>query len=279
MSFEVFEQQYEVLLEDRKYVQGGIEVDFEISYDDNSKTNSSKIILWNLSTETLSLLTAGKPIVLSGGWKASHGIIFTGEIVNVQTERRKGTGDTSTTIYVSQNRSMWFKTTVNKEWKAPISVKDIINDLIYNSNFELGFIDSEVDFVYKRNWSFNGKLKDALAELAEDAGARAYNEDGKIYFVLPGKSVVQKIDVESNHILRSPTRTAKNSWKFTSILRYEARPGTLVNLHSRYLEGEFITLNVKHIRTGDRKFVTEWEVSTEDGASSEEESTEAQFNS
>lgn len=277
MSFEVFEQQYEVLLEDRKYIQNGLEVDFKISYDDNSKNNSSKIVLWNLSRDTLSLLGAGKPIILSGGWPESHGIIFTGEIASVQTKRNKDSGDVPTTLYVTQNRDMWFKTTVNKEWRAPITVKDIVNDLIYNSNFELGFLDPEVDFTYKRNWNFNGKLKDALAELAEDAGARAYNEDGKIYFTLPGKSVVRKIDIEASHILDSPSITDKGNWKFTTILRYEARPGTLVNLKSLYLEGEFTTLNVKHIRNGDKKFVTEWEVSSGDGSEDTEEDSEAQF--
>lgn len=259
MDFLVYGQQYAVHTLGKVYDNSNFEVDFEIEYDDKSKTDTSKIVLWNLAPKTLEELVEKVPIVLFGGWPKSTGVIFKGEIVRVETSLAKK-GDTPTTIYVAQNRDLWFKSTVNKEWKAPISTLNIVKDLIANSGFAPGFIDETINFKYSRNWSFNGLLKDALVELAEDCGARTYNEDGRVFFMLPGKSVIQKIEVQTDHILSSPKKTTKGNWKFTSILRWEARPGTVVDLKSKFLTGEFNTLAVKHVRDGSNKFVTEWEV-------------------
>lgn len=271
MSFIAYKQMYRVQVADRVYDQEGLEVDFKIVYDDKSKTNTSKIVLWNLAPATLEKLDEGVPIVLSGGWPGSMGIIFSGTILRVNTEATKNK-DTPTEIYVAQDKKLWFKSTVNKEWKGPVKATDIVRDLVNSSGFTIGFIDPSIDVVYKRNWSYNGALKDALIEIAEDCGARSYNEDGKIFFMLPGRSVIQQIEVAKEHILESPKKTKKGNWKFTTILRWEARPGTVVTLQSKYIQGKFTTLNVTHERSGDKKFITAWEVS--DGSSKQSEQSE-----
>jgi hypothetical protein len=262
VDFLVYDQQYAVNVINKVY-DNNFEVDFEISYDDKSKTDTSKIVIWNLAPKTLEALVEKTPIVLYAGWPKSTGILFTGEIVRIETAIA-AKGDTPTTIFVAQNRDMWFKSTVNKEWKGPITTKNIVKDIVENSKFSIGFIDDSITFKYLRNWSFNGLLKDALIELAEDCGARVYNEDGRIFFMLPGKSVIQKIRIDSNHLLEAPKKTTEGNWKFTSILRWEGRPGTVITLNSKFLKGEFTALAVKHIRDGDKKFVTEWEVSEND---------------
>lgn len=259
MEFAAYRHQYAVQFLGKNYDQNGLEVDFRIVYDDKSKTNTSQITMWNLSPQTLDSLVPGTPIILLGGWPGSTGIIFSGEVVSLETEIT-GTGDTPTTIYVAQDRKIWFKSTVNKEWQAPITTQAIVKDLVNNSPFTLGFFDTSIDYKYKRNWSFNGQLKDALAELAADCGARAYNEDGRIFFMLPGKSAIQHIQVRPEHILDSPRKTTKGNWKFKTILRWEARPGTVVDLKSKFLEGSYVVLSVLHRRSGDKIFITEWEV-------------------
>lgn len=259
MDFAAYKHQYSVQFLGRKYDQNGLEVDFRIVYDDKSKTNTSQITMWNLSRQTLDLLVPGTPIVLTGGWPGSSGIIFSGEVVRLETEIT-GDGDTPTEIYVAQDRKIWFKSTVNKEWQAPVTTQAIVRDLVANSPFTLGYLDPSINYKYKRNWSFNGQLKDALIELAEDCGARTYNEDGRVFFMLPGKSAIQHIQVLPQHILASPRKTTKGNWKFRTILRWEARPGTVVDLKSKFLEGEFVTISVEHKRRGDSVFVTEWEV-------------------
>lgn len=273
MSFVVFGHRYSVQLLDKVYDQTTLEVDFKIQYDDRSKTNSSKIVLWNLSPKTLNSIKVGTPIVLSGGWPGSSGIIFTGEVTRISTEAARG-ADTATEIFVSQDRDLWFKSSVNKEWKGPVKTLSIVKEIIADSGFSEGFIDESITFAYKRNWSFNGKLKDALIELANDCGARSYNEGGRMFFMLPGKSVIQTIEVPSEHILVSPRSTTKGNWKFESILRWEARPGTVVNLKSKYLKGSYTALSVEHVRTGDNKFVTRWEVSDGTGGSTESKDTD-----
>ena len=65
MSFVVFGHRYSVQLLDKVYDQTTLEVDFKIQYDDRSKTNSSKIVLWNLSPKTLNRIKVGTPILLS----------------------------------------------------------------------------------------------------------------------------------------------------------------------------------------------------------------------
>lgn len=262
MDFLAYGQQYAVEVLNKRY-DTNFEVDFEISYDDKSKTDTSKITLWNLAPKTLEALVEKTPIILYAGWPKSTGILFTGEIVRIETAIATK-GDTPTTIFVAQNRNMWFKSTVNKEWKGPVTTKNIVEDIVANSKFTLGYFDPNITFKYNRNWSFNGLLKDALVELADDCGARVYNEDGRIFFILSGKSAIQKIKVESSHLLEAPKKTTKGNWKFTSILRWEGRPGTVVVLNSKFLKGEFTALAVKHVRDGDKKFITEWEVAEND---------------
>lgn len=267
--FEVYGQQYAVQFLNRTYkssdgISDGLEIDFSIVYNNKSKIKTSKIIIWNLSRDTLNQVKAGMPIILSAGWPESNGILFQGEVVRIETAITKK-GDTPTTFIVTQNKDIWFKSRVNLAWKGPVDTKTIVKDLVRNSSFSLGFVDESIKFTYKRDWSYNGYLKDALIELARDCGARTYNEDGKIVFMRPGRSVIKRINVFPEHILQSPKKTTKGNWKFTTILRWEGRPGMAIELQSAYLKGRFIVLACTHTRNGNKTFATQWEVS-ESGA-------------
>lgn len=261
MQFKVFGQTYQCRFLDKVYDQNNLDIDFAIEYDSDTKTNTSRIHLWNLAKDTLDRLAEGLPIELRGGWEESNGPIFLGEITRFFT-KKESRGQTRTTIYVGQDRDYWFNSTIANEWGAPIDVKDIVKDIINLTGFTLGYIDPKIVHSYKRPWGFSGKAKDALEELAEDCGADMYNMDGKIFFVRKGMSAIQKIVIESSHILESPQKAQEGLWKFRSILRHEARPGTLVDLRSVFKSGEFITTKVKHIKIDHKQFYTDWEVST-----------------
>lgn len=261
MSFKVFGQNYQCRLLDKNYNQNNLDIDFAIEYDSNSKTNTSRIHLWNLAPKTLAQLEEGIPIELRGGWEESNGPIFLGEILRFFT-KKESHGQTRTTIYVGQDRDYWFNSTISNEWEAPVDVKEIVRDIIDTTGFTLGHIDPALVHKYRRPWGCSGKAHAALKELAEDCGAEVYNEDGKIFFIRKGMTALQTVIIESPHILESPQKSQKGLWKFRSILRYEGRPGTQVDLRSKFLSGEFIATKVKHIKIDHKQFYTEWEVST-----------------
>lgn len=266
---------YTCLFEGRSYTDGGIDIDFSIKYDDEtkSKASMSKITLYNLSPDTLAAIKEGTKIQLLAGYRALSGqiledmvgLVFAGEVTRFETERGRK-ADVGTTLHLGQGTNVWFKALVNTEWAAGTRATNIVADIIASSGFSVGAIDPTIAFIYKRPWSYNGSSKDALAELARDCGAKVYNEGERIFFVKSGRTVITKIEVPSEHIFESPRTKEKGKIVFKTILRYEARPGTLVKLKSKYLTGEYVVTEVKHVRSGGGKqFYTEWEVKDNGG--------------
>lgn len=60
-----------------------LEVQFDVTFDDDSKPNVNKLIVYNLTKSTISKIKKGQNVTLNGGYKDDYGLLVEGKITKV----------------------------------------------------------------------------------------------------------------------------------------------------------------------------------------------------
>jgi hypothetical protein len=247
----------------------GLTINFDVPFDDDKEPNVATIQIFNLSDQTIHGIKKGAPVILNAGYQNDAGSIFLG-FVEKPTTQWQGV-DKVTEIKAVDGSESWLRTTIKRTYKAGISGKAIISDLLGMTGLEIGSFNLPTDRLYRGGKTINTTLSKAIAEVAKDCGAKTHVTRGKI-FIRPkneGQTIGFVIDREHG-LIASPTPIEKEAgegknkktvsgWKVVSLLNHRISTDAIVEIKSKTANGTFRVEKGRHYGDG-RAFYTEMEV-------------------
>lgn len=234
-----------------------LDLEFTVPFDSDVEPNESEIRIFNLKKDTINRFKKNQKLVLNAGYRGDIGVVLSGYISKVKTERQGV--DKVTTIYVLDSVPLDTKKTLNKAYKKNIKASHIIKDLL-----TLLKLDAKVKLVkdktYAKGYTIEGEIVTALSGLAKDCGVTFFMSKGKAY-ISPIHSGEQSKFVlsEESGLVGTPASFEEDSlsgYSVTSLLQYRLATANAVTLESNVVKGKFYVYSGSHQWSGSG-FVTE----------------------
>lgn len=241
-------------------LDNGLEIEFEINFDEDSDGNVGHIRFFNLMDKTIQKLKKDTPFVLKAGYKDDYGNILPGVI---SSQRTKWDGsDKLTEIIVGDETNEWLQTTINKTWKANITAKRVAEDIIETSGLNVGEINLNNPKKYAKGKTFSTLRKTALEEIVKDTESKLHVARGRVY-IRPKEKGMQEVVLlnKDTGLISSPQEASEGEdetekYKFESLLNYRIYTDTIVKIKSKTANGLYRVKNGKHLKSGG-DYITE----------------------
>ncbi|ADB58530.1 hypothetical protein [Archaeoglobus profundus] len=265
-----------------------LDIEFVIENDDESKAGTAEIAVYNLG-QSKSAFKKDELVQLKAGYKDDYGIVFYGKIDKVWDERDGA--DVKTVLQASDmTKQLFMAKPICKKYPKGTSIADIVKDLFAEAGIPVGKIEDpgitlEKDMVFGGTTTstphailteqilplVNGnkikglQLDGALARIGEisDLYTVFVGQDGMGYFVkrnYNAEAIV--LDSESGlmEVQDVSEEGKKSAYKVRCIFNWRIRQGTLVQINSITVSGNFKVTKFKHVCRGE-EYYTEAEVS------------------
>lgn len=266
--------------------EDGLEIRFEVPFDDDSKPNESKIEIFNLSKDSISRIKRGVLCTLEAGYRGDVGVIASG-IVSRALTRREGV-DKITTVYVlegedfsrikvttktadpAEKYTSGAKKGQSKEQKLQISFKAgtkadvIINKLVSVLGLKLAAKPKLVrNKEYKKGYVVTGLILNNLEEIVRDCGSIIYYRRGRLV-IRPLKEGFDErfVLTEDSGLLGSPEPFENDDMRGYSVkclLQHRVTVASIIDLKSKTANGRYRARKGKHVATSS-DFYSEFEV-------------------
>lgn len=237
-----------------------LEIRFEVTFDDNTEPNESKVIVYNLSESTINSINKANRVILNAGYQSGYGTILSGYITKYETQYSEA--DKITTFYVKDSSPAGSTTIKNIGYAKGVKSSTIIRDLARRGNLGVGQIDLPKDVTYKRGTSVSGTIITALKKIAKDCGANAYISKGKIYIRPGSKGDASGVVVsQESGMIESPADLNDDKAKGYNVkmtLEHRITTSSLIVLKSKFVNGVLRVRSGKHMSDGT-SFQTEVE--------------------
>lgn len=252
---ELFGQKIIVEVNEMRFEKPGLEIDFDISFNTDSDGNIGNIKIYNLSDKSIENIEEDASIILKAGYKESYGTIIPGVVVNVKTEWKDN--DKVTEIMVGENTKQWITAPINKTWSKGKYAKDVAKDIIQQSPFNIGFIDTQKKVKYDNGKTFSTTCKKALEEIASELEVELHVSRSKIYLKPKNKSNKTVVEVNKDTgLIGSPQKRSNSEYKVQLLLDYRITSDVILNIKSNTIDGEYVVKEGKHI-SSDNDLKTE----------------------
>lgn len=257
MSTIQFGRVTEIITSDLKMSSETLEIEFNIPFDDDPDPNISEIVVYNLSDTTLSKLKKGVKITMNAGYKNDKGVILSGYISKVSSE--KGGADRATKISVVDGQPINDKKTTKKAFKKGIKGDQILKELAKAINLKIAVIKLPKNVVYKKGFSVNGSIVDAMKKIAKDCEASFYISRSNVYIRSIKEGDNTKFILNSDTgLIGSPEYFEEEKdgkvvkgYKVKSLLQYRMNTASIIELQSVFVKGKFRVRKGKHQRKGN----------------------------
>lgn len=278
MNEKLFGRKTELIVGGKQYVNdltnAGLDVYFDIPFDDDKEPNVGTIQVYNLSNSSIQAIKEKTPVVLNAGYQNDVGSIFLGFINTALTQWE--TVDKLTTIQAIDGNDAWLNTPINKTYKAGMTGQAILTDLLSLTGLEIGAFTLGTNKVYRSGKTIKTSLSKALAEVAADCGSKSHVTRGKIY--IQPKNAGQTLGFVVNSetgLIGSPTpiitdRTIKvpngkdvqekrYGYKVITLLNHRISTDAILQIESKTANGLFRVESGRHYGNAS-DFHTEMEV-------------------
>ena len=238
-----------------------LHMDFSTTATTNSKTNTAKISIYNLSSSTRQLM---KDKFVGFNFYAGYGddiaIIFRGTATNVLSER-KGV-DWRTDIFGGDGQKEFSERFFSKTYPAGTKVKQIIKDvggaMGYSPNTDVVL---DTDTVLK-SVSYSGRAKDVMDEITKDFDYSWSVQWGALEILdssgFLGNTATAIVLSADTGMLETPTlidRTDKNKKvvgvRVTALLNPAIKPGRLIEIRTQSTTTAIGALDKKRVAKDD----------------------------
>lgn len=265
-----------------------LDIEFVIENDDESTAGTAEIAVYNLG-QSKSAFKKDEMVQLKAGYKDDYGIIFYGKIDKVWDELDGA--DVKTVLQASDmTKQLFMAKPICKKYPKGTSVAAIVQDLFSEAGIPVGKIDDpsitlEKDMVFGGTATstphailtehilplVNGnklkglQLDGALARIGEitDLYTVFIGQDGMGYFVKRNYNA-EAIVLDSESGLMEVQDVSKEgetaAYKVRCIFNWKIRQGTIVQIDSITVSGNFKVTKFKHVCRGE-EYYTEAEVS------------------
>lgn len=232
-----------------------VHIEFEVPFDDDYTPNTSTVRIYNLSQDSRSKIKRGNHLNLEAGYGKDTGVILSGEIKSVRTEK-SGT-DRATILTVMDSHGTQNKGKYKKSFKKAVKSSVVIQSIAAAIGLKIKVLALPNDKLHKKGYNVNGRGLDAIQSLASDCGASFYFSRGFLYIrdIKKGDNINFQL---SNHtgLIGTPESFTKQYQKktthgyiFTALLQYKVNTGAILTVNCPSVKGKYRIITGKHIAT------------------------------
>lgn len=231
-----------------------LDVEFTVPFDDDMEPNEAEIIVYNLSENTIKQLKKGAAISIEAGYKGDTGVLFSGYISKVYTDR-SGV-DKETTIYAMDDIKDHSVESISFAAKTKASY--ILSELITKTGIPVAVFSPRRDHTYKDSQTVDGDLMENIKKYAEVCGISVYVNKGKIYarYIKEGDNINFNVSVETG-MIGSPSSFEEevvaedftetvNGYEVEMLLQHRMCAGAIVALKSKSANGTYRVCSGEH---------------------------------
>lgn len=234
------------------------EIEFTADFDDQPTPAQTEIDIYNLSPSTINRIQKNQAIRLSAGFTGDVGILTQGTITHVAPPLKDG-GDEKFTLIMqegidySDDKSSYGKD-IDTTFANYTSARTILSSVAQQAGINLQIASLANDSVYNGGYSASGKPIDALQEVAEFTGSKLLYLHGQLMVVDFAQGSYDAFSINNNTgLLTSPTREEDFDWEgysFDCILNHRLAAGSIINLGSKYVNGQYRVMSGEHTFDG-----------------------------
>lgn len=258
--------------------EGGIEIRFEVPFDDDSEPNDGTVYLYNLNKTSLSYIKRGASITVQAGYKADFGVLVTGRVSSVETRMEGVTritkiryleGDDYSRIQVTKANATQARKGEQQKleiaFKAGTKGSTIVRRLVDILGIKLdGKIELARDKVYKKGYIVTKLILNNLEEVVRDCGSIIYHRRGRLVIrPLRGGNDEKFTLREETGLLQAPggfENEKEQGFNVSCLLQHRITTASIITIKSSTANGSFRVVRGKHICDGPNTFKTECEV-------------------
>lgn len=247
-------------------------IEFESPFDDDEKPNETKIMIYNLSTNSISRIKKGANLTLQAGYRSDYGVITEGTIDRTLTEQDgvdkitsiyllegKDYSDVEVTAETSTNIGSELRIAFKAGTKASVIIRTLVKDL----GFQIADMKLPTDKIYSNGYTATGQILNNLTEVVKDCGASMYWRRGKMIIRSIKEGDDERFVLESSTgLTESPEPFEEEDAKgfnVKSLLQHRITTASIIELKSRTANGKYRAKKGKHVATSS-DFRTEVQV-------------------
>lgn len=223
---------------------------------DDTQANGA-IRIYNLSkTNEERISERGLPVVLFAGYERPQSDIteiFRGDVVRF--ERQRIGNDRISVVHVGNEVLRQNTVVLNRTFRGPTSVRQIVRDLVRELGLPHGPIDDIPDITRFEDFPANGPVIDSLRTILKDANVRFYIDGGVVYFTSPGRPTrgprLRFVISQESGMVGTPTVT-DDGIRIRTLLDHRIYLGATVRVVSLGESvGEYKVVEIEH--SGDNR--------------------------
>ncbi len=228
----------------------GFRIGFQVKFTSRSRPNKAKVKFWNLSKRSVDLLERdGTILALVAGYREKQGQLIKGDVTTVTHSTDDNNRITECTV--KDAGLIYRNARFDYHFAGGTTNRRIVRTIAEGMGVGVGFgLDTLPKVVYDGDITFNGSARDALNEILGDSGAQWSLVEGNLQILASDDESTQ----ENGILLTDDTgkikvESKKKGVEVVGLLQPEIRPGRLLRIISRKIEGDFVARTVEH--TGD----------------------------
>lgn len=245
-----------------------LDIEFDISFDDDTEANESEVIIYNLTTTTLNKLKKGQKVTLEAGYSGDTGIILSGYISKKVT-KWEGV-DKKTTLYIIDNNQLKEKKIKSISFKKGSKASYILKTLVDKVGLPVVVFKIKRDYTYKDKTTVDGGIMENIKKYAKTCGVSAYICKGKIYVrslkdgdnikftVKPETGLLSIEEFEEEEEIEKYKDVTKGL-NISMLLQHRITTASIIQVQSKNFKGTYRVRSGKHTYDG-MNFLTEIEV-------------------
>lgn len=245
-----------------------LDIEFDISFDDDTEANESEVVIYNLTTTTLNKLKKGQKVTLEAGYSGDTGIILSGYISKKVT-KWEGV-DKKTTLYIIDNNQLKEKKIKSISFKKGSKASYILKTLVDKVGLPVGVFKIKRDYTYKDKTTVDGGIMENIKKYAKTCGVSAYICKGKIYVrslkdgdnikftVKPETGLLSIEEFEEEEEIEKYKDVTKGL-NISMLLQHRITTASIIQVQSKNFKGTYRVRSGKHTYDGIN-FLTEIEV-------------------
>lgn len=237
-----------------------LRVSFRVAHTAERSPSKSTIKIYNTSLIPRGVISAlDSEIRLFAGYSALPRLVFRGQPTRGGVSLKTRGADKILQVDATDGGRSFARTTLRLSYTPGTPGTQLVNDILIQTGWGRGFI-APIPLVYTSGATLVGRPSELLDDLVGSINADWFIRDNALYVVIRGTSTPETaplISAAQGNLIGRPVQT-REGVKFRTLLDATLRPGRLVTLASREVNGLYVIRDATF--TGDSGFAAEFYV-------------------
>lgn len=242
-----------------------LDLEFEIPFDDDTEANEGRIVVYNLTTNTINAIKKNAAITITAGYGSDTGVIFSGYISKKTT--RWVDNDKVTTIYAIDKNGKQETELTQLSFGSGTKASKILKKLVELLGLPVAVFQIKRDHTYKDKVTVDGGLMDNIKKYAQICGVTAYMCKSKVYvcplsygtheifYLTPETGLLSAEEFEEE--IEAEDYTDKvTGLDIEMLLQHKVQTGSIINVSSRNAKGDYRVKEGCHYYDGNELITT-----------------------